>query len=136
MTEDQLQSQCVQLARNYYDCLIFSIPNGAYTGAKEASKLKATGLLAGIPDLQLIYAPINKHTEQAISNSNTLNSEESNGVAVFIELKTATGKLSPQQVLIHSKLAQYNIPVYTIRSLEEFKELLERLQVPIKLILN
>jgi len=133
MTEDQLQSQCVQLARNYYDCLIFSIPNGAYTGAKEASKLKATGLLSGVPDLQLIYKPINSseliyapNNKQAISSTNT----------TFIELKTATGKLSPQQVLIHSKLAQYNIPVYTIRSLEEFKELLEKLQVPLRVVLN
>ena len=124
MTEDQLQSQCVQLARNYYDCLIFSIPNGAYTGAKEASKLKATGLLSGVPDLELIYKPIN--SSELIYASGT----------TFIELKTATGKLSPQQVLIHSKLAQYNIPVYIIRSLEEFKELLERLQVPMKVMLN
>ena len=119
MTEDQLQSQCVQFARNYYDCLIFSIPNGAYTGAKEASKLKATGLLSGVPDLQLIYT-----------------SNQNNGTVIFIELKTPTGKLSPHQVLVHSKLAQYNIPVYTIRTIQEFKELIEKLQVPIKVVLN
>lgn len=110
MTEDQLQAQCLLIARNFYDCLIFSIPNGAYTGAKEALKLKATGLTAGIPDLQLIYA---------------LGS-------FFCELKVGKNGLSQQQILIHSKLAKYNFPVYTIRSVDEFKSLLDTLNVPAK----
>lgn len=117
MTEDQLQAQCILIARNFYDCLVFSIPNGAYTGAKEAIKLKATGLTAGIPDLQVIYTT----AQQSYSIR-----------AVFIELKVGSNKLSPQQLLIHSKLAKYNFPVYTIRTLDEFKALLDTLQIPSK----
>jgi hypothetical protein len=112
MTEDQLQAQCILIARNFYDCLVFSIPNGAYTGAKEAIKLKATGLTAGIPDLQVIYGR----------------------GAFFCELKVGKNNLSQQQILIHSKLAKYNFPVYTIRTLDEFKALLDTLQIPSKSI--
>ena len=128
-SEDQLQAQIVQLTRNNYDCLIFSIPNGGFRNSLEASKLKATGLLAGIPDLQLIYNPM------AISLPSGYGGEPStiaNSNVVFIELKTPTGKLSEQQILIHSKLAKLNIPVYIIRTIQEFQDLLNRLQVPLK----
>jgi hypothetical protein len=131
MTEDQLQAQCILIARNFYDCLVFSIPNGAYTGAKEAIKLKATGLTAGIPDLQVIYTPANKLTNAATGDvGNNIGGIN----AVFIELKVGKNNLSQQQILIHSKLAKYNFPVYTIRTLDEFKALLDTLQIPSKSI--
>ena len=148
MTEDQLQAQCILIARNFYDCLVFSIPNGAYTGAKEAIKLKATGLTAGIPDLQVIYSQQSGSIDTRASNNNGINADtgnvgaQSSGTqqlgnrcrAVFIELKVGKNNLSQQQILIHSKLAKYNFPVYTIRTLDEFKALLDTLQIPSKSI--
>jgi hypothetical protein len=116
-SEDQLQAQIVTLTRNNYDCIIFSIPNGGFRNKLEASKLKATGLLAGIPDLIITY---NEHQNDC------------GGGIVFIELKTEKGKLSEQQELIHRKLRSHNHRVFIIRTLQEYQELLTTLQVPLK----
>ena len=47
-----------------------------------------------------------------------------NGTVLFVELKTPTGKLSPLQKVIHSKIEANNGNIYTIRSVEAFKQLI------------
>jgi hypothetical protein len=62
------------------DVLIFAIPNGSWRDPRTAVKLKKEGVVRGIPDL---YVP--KHH-------------------LWIEFKTETGKLSPEQVAMHRYL--------------------------------
>ncbi len=47
-----------------------------------------------------------------------------NGTVLFVELKTKTGRLSKLQEYTISKLKRNNANVYVIRSLDEFKDLI------------
>ena len=80
-SEDREQEVFVSWVKlTHKDFLIFSIPNGGSRNKIEASKLKRTGLLAGIPDL-IVLMP--------------------NKQIVFIEMKKRTGgKISPIQKTI------------------------------------
>lgn len=80
--------------------------------AKIIEKCKEYGILAfktvavgrrGFPDLTLILP---------------------GGVVVFIELKTKTGKLRPNQIIIRDKLLKQGANIHVIRSVEEFTALL------------
>ena len=54
--EHQLQVECVKWFRFQYPKLanlLFAIPNGGLRNIKVATKLKAEGVLAGVPDLFL-----------------------------------------------------------------------------------
>lgn len=77
--------------------LFFSIPNGGSRNKLEAMNLKATGLVAGQPDMCLIWK----------------------GKAYGFELKTDTGRLSDQQIKVHEAWQSQNTPVYIIRSVEQ-----------------
>ncbi len=46
-----------------------------------------------------------------------------NGVVLFVELKTETGRLSELQKATHRKIADHHANVYTIRSVEAFEQL-------------
>lgn len=80
-SEDREQEVFVSWVKlTYKDFLIFSIPNGGSRNKIEASKLKKTGLLAGVPDL-IVLMP--------------------NKQIVFIEMKKQKGgKLSPVQKVV------------------------------------
>jgi hypothetical protein len=74
--EHNIQVNFVKWFRiKYKKNLIFSIPNGGKRGILEAVRLKKEGVVAGIPDIQVLL----------------------NNVSLFIELKTRTGKLSVKQ---------------------------------------
>lgn len=59
-------------------------------------KFKATGTMAGAPDMLLIWPKV-----------------------IGIEFKTATGTLQPAQVKVHTRWAEVGIPVHICRSAEE-----------------
>jgi hypothetical protein len=111
MTEDQLQNQIYVYFNNTY-CLknhnprglIFSIPNGSSRDIREAVKLKATGLTKGASDL-IVIAP--------------------NGKLMFIELKTDKGVQSEYQKEFEKRVTALGYEYHLIRSLEEFKMLIE-----------
>jgi len=85
------------------DLLLIAIPNGGYRKATEAIKLKAEGVVAGAPDLLLL--------------------EPRNGLhALFIEMKTEDGIVSPEQKKIHAELIQRGYSVNVCRSFEEGKQ--------------
>ncbi len=102
MSEIQLQSQCFQWLWNFYPQTrrkFFHVPNGGSRNAVEGMQLKASGVVAGIPDCVLIHR----------------------GNAYGFEMKTQSGMVSPEQQKVHKVWQEDGTPVYIIRSLEEFQ---------------
>ena len=48
----------------------------------------------------------------------------------FVELKTATGKLSPRQVLVFDELGEAGFPVHIIRSKEDVDDFISQTKAP------
>jgi hypothetical protein len=87
----------------------FTVGHGGYKLTKRAAvRLKRAGLVPGIPDVALIH----------------------DGRAHFIEIKTATGRLSPDQVMMRDRLAASGARVATARSVPEVERLLDAWSIP------
>jgi hypothetical protein len=86
--------------------LLFSIPNGSYGGKNRmaamvsASRMKSEGLLPGAPDLFLAVARNGYH-------------------GMFIEMKTPTGRLTPEQRAVALMLSKAGYFVGLATSSEE-----------------
>lgn len=101
-SEIQLQAQCFQWLWNTHPetrRMFFHVPNGGSRNAIEGMQLKASGVIAGIPDCLWLV----------------------NGTVVAFEFKTTTGVVSPQQVEVHEAWAAAGYEVYIIRTFEEFE---------------
>lgn len=97
-SEDKIQSEVFQAVWNNYPDLrrlFFHIPNGGKRDIREATKFKAIGLVAGIPDLFLSIARGKHH-------------------GFYIELKRLGGKAEPHQLKVHEKMRDqgYKVGVY------------------------
>lgn len=79
--------------------LMTAFPSGG-GGRIRGGKLKRAGLVAGWPDIQIIYK----------------------GMYYGLEIKTSTGKLSSAQQKIHAKLKSMGSQVAVIRSIEDARE--------------
>ena len=79
----------VNRIRQFYpDVLLFAIPNGGQRSITEAARLKAEGVLAGVPDLFIARASGTAH-------------------GLFIEMKRAKGgKVSAKQQAVMLTLSQ------------------------------
>lgn len=107
ISEDFVQNQIwIWFTNNY--CLpkhnprsvIFSVPNGSKRDAREAKKLKDTGLLPGVSDLIVIH----------------------NGQVLFVEVKKPSGgRQEPEQKDFQSRVEALGFKYYLVRSLDEFK---------------
>ena len=77
MAEFQLQTNVVGLLRycTRHDVVFFAVPNGEWRTPGAGARLKATGVVAGVADLVVIIR----------------------GKAHLLELKSAKGRLSPEQ---------------------------------------
>lgn len=105
MSEIQLQAKCFQYMWNYYPQTrrkFFHVPNGGSRNSVEGMQLKASGVVAGIPDMILI----------------------NNGRAYGFEIKTPTGKISPAQEQVHKTWMADGTPVFVIRTFEEFEKII------------
>lgn len=94
-------------------CLL-SIPNGGNGSAKRGSIMKAEGQRKGAPDLMLavtrtIIAPIKPGCAACIVDYS----------ALFLELKTAKGTLSPEQEVFHEILAKQGYKVVVCITLQQ-----------------
>ena len=107
-TEHDIQVNCVNYFRlRYPKGLIFAIPNGGQRNVIVASKLKAEGVLSGVPDLCI---PIAK--------------KGFNGL--YIELKNGkSGKVSDNQKTIMSKLQSEGYQCEVCRSFDEFRSVVD-----------
>lgn len=95
MSEIKLQAKIFQYYWNHHlqtRGLIFHVPNGGKRSKIEASQLKASGVVPGIPDLLIL----------------------NDGKVYGLELKRDEGKwkVSDEQVKIHETWKANNIPVY------------------------
>ena len=106
LSEDVIQAQIFKFYHNKFCTklsdvphIIFSVPNGGLRNKREALKLKATGLVAGVSDLIII------------------NEKE----VLFIEVKKLKGKQSERQLLFENKVKALGYRYLIVRSLEDFK---------------
>lgn len=108
-TEDKIQQDCWMWFNNTYclkhhnpRCLIFSIPNGGKRDAREAKKLKNTGLLKGASDLVIVIP----------------------GQTIYSETKKPGGYQSDDQKDFQARAIALGHQYIIYKSLEEFKALI------------
>ena len=110
MSEDKIQAQAFQWLHNTYPLLrnlFFAVPNGGSRHIVEAMKLKATGVIAGIPDMILLY----------------------NGTAIGFEFKAEKGILSDAQLKVHFIWNLNGYKVYMVRSFEQFETIIKKIVI-------
>lgn len=78
--------------------IVFAIPNGGQRDAREGANLKAQGVLAGIPDVQIVLPC---------------------GKVLWLEMKAHDGRLSPVQRTLHADLVDLGHRVRTAYSAED-----------------
>ena len=104
-TEGRIQAECFQWFNNNFPNLrglMYHVPNGGLMKGSTGNRLKAMGVVAGVPDLEFHFW---KRT-------------------FFLECKTPTGRVSKEQVKIHSILDDHGFRVFVFRSLEDFKNII------------
>lgn len=112
--EENLQAACVKWFRlqyPQYDGLLFHVPNGGRRNLKEAARLKAEGVVAGVSDLILLVPQW----------FTTWRGQEGCLFAgLCIEMKTAKGRQSPEQKEWQAKVEDQGYRYAVCRSLDEF----------------
>ena len=111
MIEDIIQADIFSWYNNKY-CLkhhnprhcIFSVPNGGKRNKREAAKLKATGLRAGVSDL-IVVQP---------------------NRCIYVEVKTATGEQSDKQKEFEQIVTALGFEYWLVRSLQDFINKLQK----------
>jgi hypothetical protein len=98
-SEHVIQCKAVQWIKQYTPYVVYAVPNGGKRGKLEAMRLRAEGVLAGIPDLHIP------------------------ALALYIEMKTAVGKVSPVQKDVHEQLRRDGQAVHVCRSLEDVQDI-------------
>lgn len=103
--EDALQKAVVQMLKL---CLVpgtywHAVPNGGLRSKLEAAIMVGLGVRAGAPDL-VVYGP--------------------DARAHFMELKSASGRLSPEQREVRDWAIAHGLPHAVIRSLDDARDFL------------
>lgn len=103
--EHQIQVACVRWFRYAYPhSIIYAVPNGGQRNAIVAAKLKAEGVLSGIPDLCVAEAQCGYH-------------------ALYVEMKNGTaGKVSESQKGLIAQLQEKGYCCVVCRSFDEFEK--------------
>jgi hypothetical protein len=105
MSESLLQEAVVALLRFNAapDVIWYAVPNGEYRSKRTGARLKKQGVVAGVADLAIV-AP--------------------DGQAAFLELKTPSGRLSPQQKAFRSLCEANGAPYAVATTLDEARHVL------------
>ena len=126
MKESDIQKQVIEyltIQASSNNFFFFSIPNEAFMQAANIGKmdaktkammtnhLKKMGMIAGVPDLCIIYKNEN--------GSGFHNAKIEISKTLFIELKTQTGQVSKVQQIIHKKINEVGHTVELARSLDD-----------------
>lgn len=114
-SEAKIQQEIVMWYRNTYclishnpRCMIFSIPNES--NGPRAMQLIQTGLYPGAADLGVLHKGDDHWRDIS-----------------FFEVKTTIGIQSPKQKEFQKHCKEMGIGYYIVRSLDEFKEVIESL---------
>lgn len=100
--ESKLQQACVRWFRLEYPKLVlYSIPNGGTRHQKEVAKIKAEGVLSGVPDLFLMKANRGFH-------------------GLYIEMKYGSNKPTDNQIDFMQKAKAEKYAVSVCYSFDEF----------------
>jgi hypothetical protein len=108
--EHELQRACVDwfaLAYSEHNGMLFAIPNGGYRHLSVARKLRAEGVVSGIPDLFLAI-PRNGFP------------------GMFIEMKVGRNKPTQMQTFRMKQLTRRGYKCVVCRSLEQFMDIIEK----------
>jgi hypothetical protein len=95
----------LRLRRARSDVLFWHTPNGGQRDKRTGALLKAMGALPGVPDLIFIWPP---------------------GQILFLELKTAKGRLAPNQAEFGSMAMKAGAHYEVARGLDEALEILQK----------
>lgn len=107
-SEAAMQAELFQYFWNYHPVTrkrIFHVPNGGSRNKIEAVQLRAQGLIAGVPDLIVLWE----------------------GKMYGIELKVEGGKLSDAQKKLHEVWLNTGIKVFVCWSFEEAKQIIKNI---------
>jgi len=108
MSESALQTAIVEyLGWALPNALVLHLHNNPRS-AIEGAKLKRMGLVKGAPDL-LVCLP--------------------RGQGLFLEVKTAKGRVSREQFAFHNRLIPLNWPIAVVRSVDDVKRALVAVNV-------
>ena len=107
ISEHSLQVQCVQWFRFAFpNKLIFAVPNGGARNIVVATKLRAEGVLKGVPDLFIPEPNLNYH-------------------GLFIELKVGYNKPTEYQKELMQKLIFRKYACAVCYTFEEFEKIVK-----------
>ena len=113
--EHNIQAACVRwfnLQWPEYRGLLFAVPNGGARNKATAGKLKAEGVVPGVSDLILL---VGKPARKPLRGFCDISS-----FGLCIEMKTKTGRQSPEQKAWQAKAEQFGYEYAVCRSLDEF----------------
>lgn len=108
--EEMLQRaiwQLIQLEGNP-NAIAYAVPNGTYKSKAAAGRQKAMGLRAGVPDLAFVLP---------------------DGGAAFMELKSRTGRVSPEQSAFIATCDAIGVPCPVVSDLENARMILRAWKV-------
>lgn len=109
-SELQLQAECFQWLWNNYPqtrrCL-FHVPNGGARSKREATQLKASGVVPGVYDMLFIW---------------------DSRVYAF-EMKVGTNRQSSDQLKWGEAAQAQGVKTYEVRSLEQFQEIIKSIVI-------
>ena len=112
MSEHALQISTAQFLRRALPttAVMFHVPNGEYRDKRTAAKLKAYGVLPGVPDILVIY----------------------DGRLIGLELKAPKGRVSKEQTEVGEAFVANGMVWTVARSLEAVETFLRGEGVPLK----
>jgi len=103
--ESTLQTTCVRWFRCQYPHLaIYAVPNGGSRNVREAQRLKAEGVLAGVADLVVLLPQ---------------------GKSLYIEMKVKGNRQTQSQKDFHKKVIALGHTYAVCYTFEEFKQVIE-----------
>ena len=100
--------------------LLVGYPAGVYLGIKQRVRMKAMGLTPGFPDLMLLFPKIIR--DELFPNECCYKYRATFIPGMFIEMKSAKGKVSKVQKEYHKKLADQGYTIVIPYSFEEAKD--------------
>ena len=104
--ESTLQTSCVKWFRlQYPNLVIYAVPNGGSRNVREAQRLKAEGVLAGVADLNVLLP---------------------NGKIIYIEMKVIGNRQTDTQTDFQQPAESLGSKSYVCYSFDEFKAIIEK----------